>query len=202
MTTRRASGTPAPGRLSAADWELAALEALAESGLTSVAIEALARRLGVTKGSFYWHFSNRRALLRAALERWEATDRELVLEPLCDIPDAHERLRTLFLRAGTHLQTHAIYAALLQCSDDELVEPVMARVARQRLDFLRQAYCQIGMPEADAQLRARLVYSVYAGFMQLAAQPGLPGMDHEQFEAYINHVIDTLIPGGDTSRPR
>ena len=58
-------------RLSAEDWALAALDVIAESGLAAVAVEPLARRLGVTKGSFYWHFPSREALLVAALERWE-----------------------------------------------------------------------------------------------------------------------------------
>ena len=47
---------------------------IAEEGVAAVAVEALARRLGVTKGSFYWHFKNREALLQAALKRWETDD--------------------------------------------------------------------------------------------------------------------------------
>src|SRR5690606_7033358 len=58
-------------RLSAADWAQAALDVIAEQGVSAVAVEPLARRLGVTKGSFYWHFPSRDALLQAALERWE-----------------------------------------------------------------------------------------------------------------------------------
>ena len=54
-------------RLSADDWALAALDVIAEQGLAAVAVEPLARRLGVTKGSFYWHFPSREALLVAAL---------------------------------------------------------------------------------------------------------------------------------------
>ena len=58
-------------RLSAADWEQGALDLIASQGLGAVAVEALARQLGVTKGSFYWHFPTREALLKAALLRWE-----------------------------------------------------------------------------------------------------------------------------------
>jgi AcrR family transcriptional regulator len=57
--------------LSAADWERAALELIAERGMQALAIEPLARRMGITKGSFYWHFSSREALLERALLRWE-----------------------------------------------------------------------------------------------------------------------------------
>ncbi|MBP8098362.1 MAG: helix-turn-helix transcriptional regulator, partial [Arenimonas sp.] len=55
-------------RLSAEDWARAALDVIAEQGLAAVAVEPLARRLGVTKGSFYWHFPSREALLVAALQ--------------------------------------------------------------------------------------------------------------------------------------
>src|SRR3546814_8458026 len=59
-STPTARGT---GRLSAEDWAQAALDLIAEQGVSAVAVEPLARRLGVTKGSFYWHFPSREALL-------------------------------------------------------------------------------------------------------------------------------------------
>ena len=70
--------TERSGRLSAEDWAQAALDLIAEQGVAAVAVEPLARRLGVTKGSFYWHFPSRDALLQAALERWEANEQESV----------------------------------------------------------------------------------------------------------------------------
>ena len=61
-----------PGRrLSPQDWIDAALAAIAAGGLAAVAVEPLAARLGTTKGSFYWHFASRDALLKAALANWE-----------------------------------------------------------------------------------------------------------------------------------
>ena len=60
--------------LSAGDWEQQALVLIAEKGIRAVAVEALAKRMGVTKGSFYWHFPNRDALLEQSLLRWEKHD--------------------------------------------------------------------------------------------------------------------------------
>ncbi len=57
--------------LTAADWAEAALQLIAEAGLRALTVEALATRLGVTKGSFYWHFKGRSELLADALGRWE-----------------------------------------------------------------------------------------------------------------------------------
>ena len=83
-------------RLSAEDWALAALDVIAEQGLAAVAVEPLARRLGVTKGSFYWHFPSREALLVAALERWEKTEQETVFGKMEAVSDPRVRLRELF----------------------------------------------------------------------------------------------------------
>ena len=85
------AGEQAPGRgrnqrLSADDWAQAALDMIAEQGVGSVAVEPLARRLGVTKGSFYWHFPSRDALLQAALERWELVEQQDVFGSLEEVP--------------------------------------------------------------------------------------------------------------------
>ena len=62
--------------LSAENWIEAALDVISEGGVESVAVEPLARRLGVTKGSFYWHFPNRDALVGRALETVHADRRK------------------------------------------------------------------------------------------------------------------------------
>src|ERR1700742_4739367 len=87
-------------RLSAADWEQAALDLIAEQGVAAVAVEALARQLGVTKGSFYWHFPNREALLKGALDRWEKQDTENLFDQVEPIADPRARLCELFRRTG------------------------------------------------------------------------------------------------------
>lgn len=181
------------GRLSAVDWENAALEAIAEQGIGAAAVEPLARRLGVTKGSFYWHFTTREALLKAALERWERVDEEefLGVEP---IKDPRERLRALFRRTSREMQSHVVYSALLRALDHPVVQPVMSRVSQKRIDFLTVAYRQLGLERSAASYRARLAYAAYAGFLQLSLQLGLPRLSHAEFDEYIDHTIATLIP--------
>ncbi|MEY3069401.1 MAG: hypothetical protein RLZZ456_1100, partial [Pseudomonadota bacterium] len=79
-------------RLTSGDWQQAALDALSEGGLQNIAIEMIAKRLGVTKGSFYWHFESRDALIQAALELWESQEQEQVFGKLDALPDAQARL--------------------------------------------------------------------------------------------------------------
>ncbi|MDA3914134.1 TetR/AcrR family transcriptional regulator [Oleiagrimonas sp.] len=181
-------------RLSTQDWEHGALELIAEQGVGALAVEALARRLGVTKGSFYWHFRNREALLHAALERWEEHDEAEVLAQIEPIRDPRERLRELFHRVAREVQSHRIYAALLKALDHPVVLPLMTRVSQRRMAFLTEAYLQTSMPRQEALNRARLAYAAFVGFLQLNLALGMPRLSHEEFDAYVEHVASTLIP--------
>ena len=183
-----------PARLSAEDWALAALDVIAESGLASVAVEPLAKRLGVTKGSFYWHFPSRDALLVAALERWEVMEQEAVFGKLEAVSDPRARLRDLFLLVAHEYKTHIIYSELLKALDHPAVQPVLSRVSERRLDYLTASFRQAGLPRLEAQQRARLTYSAYVGFLQLSLQLAQPRLHHDEFEAYVSHVMTTLIP--------
>lgn len=185
---------PERTRLSAEDWERGALELIADEGVGAMAVEALARRLGVTKGSFYWHFRNRGALLEAALQRWEEHDEAEVLAKIEPIADPRLRLRAMFDFVARELPSHRIYAALLKALDHPAVLTLMARVSARRMDFLAAAYREAGMNPAQAQHRARLTYAAYVGFMQINMTLGLPRLSHEEFDAYVDHVTDTLVP--------
>src|SRR5687768_16979730 len=103
--------------LSRDDWTEAALDALAGTGLAAVAVDPLARRLGATKGSFYWHFANRDELIDATLERWERRDTTEVIAAIGALADPRERLVALGRRAygdaarGTDAQAGVLAAA-------------------------------------------------------------------------------------------
>ncbi len=181
-------------RLSAADWAHGALELIAEQGVRGVAVEPLARRLGVTQGSFYWHFPSRDALLQAALEHWERVEIDEVFSSVEATQDPRARLRELFQRVAHHARAHIIYSELLKAPDHPVVQPVMQRVSQRRLEYLVIAFRQVGMPKADAQNRARLTYAAYVGFLQLALQLGEPRLQHAEYDAYVDHMMATLIP--------
>jgi AcrR family transcriptional regulator len=181
-------------RLSAEVWAQAALDQIAEQGVASVAVEPLARRLGVTKGSFYWHFPSRDALLQAALERWEVVEQEEIFGTLERIPDPRDRLRALFQVVAHEVKSHIIYSELLKALDHPAVSPVIGRVSQRRLDYLTASFRQAGLGRTAAQHRARLAYAAYVGFLQLSLQLHQPRLQHEEFEAYVEHVMQTLIP--------
>ncbi|MFC7482437.1 TetR/AcrR family transcriptional regulator [Luedemannella flava] len=106
MTQRR--------RLTTEDWIDAALAAIAEGGVPAVAVEPLAARLGATKGSFYWHFANRDALLDAALARWEARTTTEVIEEITGAADGPDvQLRALVIRVIGAAESDRVGPALL-----------------------------------------------------------------------------------------
>src|SRR5688500_3247840 len=87
--------TSTADRLDPEDWTRAALTAIAEGGTANVSVERLARELGATKGSFYWHFKDRPALIEAALQLWERDFTDRIIERLADVPDPRERFKKL-----------------------------------------------------------------------------------------------------------
>lgn len=184
-------------KLTAADWERAAVELIAEKGVQALAIEPLARRMGITKGSFYWHFSSRESLLEQALQRWEEHDSRNLSRSLGEIDQPRDRLISFFRRVGKEKLTHEVYSQLCASSGHPQVRPVLERVANRRMAHLSAAFREMGMPQEQAGNQARLTYSVYLGFLQLQRQHQTPSLSSEEFDAYIEHVIVTLIPPGD-----
>src|SRR3546814_1046560 len=125
-----------------------------------------ARGRGVTKGSMYWHFPSRDALLQAALERWESVEQEAVFGTLETIPDPRERLRNLFQLVAHEAKSHVIYSALLKALDHPAVQPVMERVSERRLEYLTASFRQAGLGRSEEhtselQSLMRISYAVF-----------------------------------------
>jgi len=182
--------------LSAMDWEREALEMIAERGLAALAIEPLARRMGITKGSFYWHFPNREALLEQSLKLWEEHDSRNLNTALGAIAEPRDRLISFFRSVSHERLTHDVFSALCAAADHSQVVPVLERVARRRMQHIASAFEELGFESGQAAHRARLIYSVYLGFLQLQRQQQTPALSSQEFDAYVEHVIASLIPPG------
>lgn len=152
-------------RLGPEDWELAALGALERGGIGAVAIGPLAQALGVTKGSFYWHYENREDLMVSALARWERVHTTEAIEALAAIEDPRKRIERLFEGAGGREPT--IYFQLGAAADHPLVAPVLERVTERRLAALAATFRECGLAPAIARERAALAYATYMGLAQL-----------------------------------
>ena len=172
----------------------AALAAIAEGGLAAVAVVPLAERLGATKGSFYWHFPSREALIEAALAAWEQTTTSAVIaETEAASPDPRQQLRLLFKRVTELAARDRIELALLATADHPTVRPVLDRVTRRRIDFAARLFQRLGFPRAEAKRRALLAYSAYLGHTQLVhATPQLLPQTQAARSAYLNDVLAAL----------
>ncbi|HSP17662.1 MAG TPA: helix-turn-helix domain-containing protein [Thermoanaerobaculia bacterium] len=180
-------------RLHAANWEEAALETVAASGLRTLTIPALAESLGVTKGSFYWHFDSIDSLIASALRRWEAADRE-TLDELAKISDPARRLRSAFEEAIRLERSQALYVTLTATSADPAVAQVLRRVSQRRIRFLAAAYRELGFAPAGAKERALLAYTAYLGMIHLRRQSIEGVRTGRELQAYVAHAERTLIP--------
>jgi AcrR family transcriptional regulator len=185
-------------RLNAQDWVVAAIAALTAGGVAAVAVEPLAARLGTTKGSFYWHFASRDALLEAALADWERTDTEDVIALVAAEPDPTTRLHTLLTVAvgGRAEQPGGrVELALLATPNHPLVAPVLARITERRLSYLEQTFVELGLPPARARSRCLLAYTAYLGHAQLSRATPDAVPSGADLATYIDATIALLTTG-------
>ena len=163
-------------------WLMAGLEALRKGGVGAVRVERLAAELGVTKGSFYWHFRDRGALLDALLEFWarEMTDAEF------------ERIAGL--RGGLEARLVALAEDVLEkgmgrydppirawARSDRKVAAAVAQIDRRRLRALTGLFEQGGVAAAAARTRARMFYTFLLGEPQVRS----PAREHGEIERMV-----------------
>jgi len=180
------TGSPR-ARLTRDDWLLAGLSALRSTGPDALGAEPLARRLGTTKGSFYWHFKDVHAFHDAMLDRWR-TEAETALLAAGGITDT-ARLRAT---AQTIADTTGHDSPALSC------EPMIRAWAQgnagiagplREVDTLRLARlgnllaaCGIGNPEM-----ARILYAAATGMQ------GLQEADRAQTANAIGSLVDLIL---------
>ncbi|MFI5529342.1 TetR/AcrR family transcriptional regulator [Kitasatospora sp. NPDC051853] len=195
----------AKGRVTRDDWTMAALRALARGGVPAVAVDVLAKELEVSRGSFYWHFKNREALLVAALEAWEqhaTTDVVAAVRAVGGGP--RERARALLATALGTEEIAGLEPALATQAAHPAVAEVIDRVTRARLAFLTELAEDIGLAPQAARHRALACYAAYLGWLELRrTSPGpapelTPG--HPEAAAALDHLITLLLTPAPTAR--
>ena len=154
--------------LSPDDWAKAALAAIAGGGVDAVAVEPIAAELGATKGSFYWHFTNRDALIQAALDRWERERTDAVIDDLTREPDPARRLRKVLATAFERGPADRAEVALLANPGHPAAVRAVRRVAERRIAYISRQLEALGWDPAGALDRAVLMYYVYTGYLQMA----------------------------------
>ena len=150
------------------DWARAALAAIARGGVDAVAVETVAAELGATKGSFYWHFKDRDALIQAALDNWERRRTEAAIAEFEREPDPALRLKKILEAGFESGPTDRAEIALLANPEHPAAVRAVRRVAERRITYIAEQLETLGWNSADALDRAVVMYYVYVGYMQMA----------------------------------
>ncbi|MFN3350430.1 TetR/AcrR family transcriptional regulator [Pseudorhodoplanes sp.] len=168
MAVRKATQEVAarPGTLDAAAWIAAAFDVAADKGMDAVRVEPLAKALSVTKGSFYWHFADRRALIDAMLRQWAdrriAAIREqaphdgnpaLALRRLAELYGRRSNARGLAVELAIRAFAHG----------DAKAGSAVQDVDRERLKHVAALFERLGYAPRDANARAVLFYAFLFG---------------------------------------
>ncbi len=144
-------------RLSREDWLAAALEVLYGEGVGKVNIVRIARDLGVTSGSFYWHFEDRCDLLRSLLDFWVRSQTEDILEKVDQFEGTpSERLFKLMEILTLGEQARYEVAVRAWAGFDDMAAEVVRGTDKRRIEWLRSMFHEIGFSGNEAEMRARL----------------------------------------------
>lgn len=148
-------------------WVETAIDVLAREGVSGLRVEVLAKRCGVTKGSFYWHFKDRQALLDAVLERWKA-GRIIDIEKTTSVTPGNEREQLHYAievyGASRNRKGMSIELAVRDWArHDVRAAAVVESVDLYRLECTRKLFVAAGMSDAEAKSRSLLLYACVFG---------------------------------------
>lgn len=166
-TPPRRRATTARVQLDPERWVEAAVDVLAREGVTGLRVEVLAKRCGVTKGSFYWHFRDRQALLDAVLQHWKA-GRIRDIEKTTAVTPGQERTQLHYAievyGASRNRKGMSIELAVRDWArHDARAAAVVEEVDLYRLECTRKLFVAAGMSDAEAKSRSLLLYACVFG---------------------------------------
>lgn len=192
-TPRTASGKR---QVRAEDWVDAAERAFVDAGLGAIRVEVLARQLGVTKGSFYWHFADRRALVDAVMRRWEAAHTDAMIAESQRGETPADQVRRLVVAVSAGLWDGSGEQLLYVEAEREGVQGALDRVTDRRLDYLSGLLVELGQDRAEAERRATLALAAAIGMQQL--RTGAPEAVHREYLVrgqFTEFLYETLVGG-------
>ena len=165
---------PAPTRTPRTRWIEEGLRSLGVGGPDAVRIETLAEALGVTKGGFYWHFGDRRALLEEMLDTWERVVTDQVIERVeRDGGSARAKLRRLFALAPSNEELLRVELAIREWARrDHAVAERLRRIDNRRMEYMRPLFGAFCPDEDDVEVRCLLALAVFVGNHFIAAEHG------------------------------
>src|SRR6186713_1475537 len=178
-----AHGTNMSDQLSAKDWLDQGLKTLANDGFTALKAEPLAKAMGVSRGSFYWHFADIAAYHAAILARWHEVAAEQIIANV-EAASKDDNPLALLLRRVFSERLTLERAVRSWASVDPAARAAVQAIDRRRLNYVEGLLAQSGLSAELARARAQILYWAFLGFA-LSDQP-LP-------KARQQAVLDELV---------
>ena len=153
-------------QLSAQDWVDLGLKTLSKSGFTALKAEPLAKAMGVSRGSFYWHFADIGAFHAAVLERWReiATEQIIAGVEAAKENDKGEDPLAVLLRLTFGRKLTLEKAVRSWAANDVRARAALVAVDRRRLDYIESLLGQTGLAEEVARARAQILFWAFFGY--------------------------------------
>lgn len=154
------------------DWLTFALEVLMKQGPGAIKITKLCDLKGVTKGSFYHHFTNRAVFIEDLMQHWYEATTVAFIEQANTEHSAIEKLQKLdkvIAENNTGAEVHIRAWAL----KEPVISQHLSKIDTQRRDYLAQCYCELGLEETRAKDVALLAYSNFLGMQQIQPKPSI-----------------------------
>lgn len=148
-------------QLTADDWIKEGLKALAKSGFTSLKADPLAKAMGVSRGSFYWHFADLGAFHAAVLKRWRDIAAEQII---ADVEAAGDEPLEALLRRSFGARLDLERAVRNWAAFDAAAQGAVRAIDRRRIDYIATLLTMRGLVPATAQARAQILYWTFLGF--------------------------------------
>jgi AcrR family transcriptional regulator len=180
--------------LTPARWIDAATELLVDKGIDAVRVDVLAKRLGVTRGSFYWHFRDREDLLQHLLRSWRDGATEQVIRRFEGTrTEPQELIRELIalpFRGQAARRAAGIELAIRAWARrDDTARRALDEVDERRISYIAQCFSAVGFPFGQARARAFILYA-YEVAESLLHQQGTEAQKAER-----RALIERLITG-------
>ena len=150
-------------QLSAKDWLDRGLKVLAESGFTALKAEPLARAMGVSRGSFYWHFADIGAFHAAILKHWRDVAAERIIADL-EASSKNENPLSLLLRRAFGGRLTLENAVRTWAALDPVARTAVQAIDRRRLGYIEHLLGKAGLAPDMARARAQILYWAFLGF--------------------------------------
>jgi AcrR family transcriptional regulator len=150
-------------QLSAKDWLDQGLKTLTDSGFTALKAEPLAKAMGVSRGSFYWHFADIGAFHAAILAHWRDVAAEQVIANLEAASGTANPLPRL-LRGAFGARPALENAVRTWASVDPKARAAVQAIDRRRLNYVESLFRANGLPPGVARARAQILYWAYLGY--------------------------------------